>query len=73
METVGKSVNPECPDRIDRKSNATFSSARLWNDGVIPPFQTRHMLGLGLKAALGGRVDKAGTHFEVFNVSCGGV
>lgn len=30
METVGQKVDPELKDRIDRESEATFSSARLW-------------------------------------------
>lgn len=30
METVGKKADPELRERIDRESDATFSSARLW-------------------------------------------
>jgi 3-methylcrotonyl-CoA carboxylase beta subunit len=30
MEAVGKKVDPELKDRIDRESEAVFSSARLW-------------------------------------------
>lgn len=54
MSTVGKSVDPELKERIDRENEATFSSARLWDDGIIPPADTRTVLGLGLRAALGG-------------------
>lgn len=68
METVGKSVDPELRDRIERESDAAFSSARLWDDGVIPPAQTRHVLGLGLKAALGGSAEKTSTKFGVFRM-----
>ena len=68
LETVGKSVDPELRDRIEAESDATFSSARIWDDGVIQPAQTRHMLGLGLKAALGGSVDKKDTKFGVFRM-----
>lgn len=68
METVGKSVDPELRDRIERESDAAFSSARLWDDGVIPPSHTRHMLGMGLKAALGGASTKASTKFGVFRM-----
>lgn len=68
METVGKSVDPELRDRIERESDAAFSSARLWDDGVIPPAQTRHMLGMGLKAALGGSTEKQATKFGVFRM-----
>ena len=61
METVGQKVDPELRNRIDQESDATFSSARLWDDGIIPPQHTRRYLGLGLKAAMGGRNEvKAG-------------
>ncbi|KAJ3939672.1 Methylcrotonoyl-CoA carboxylase beta chain, mitochondrial [Colletotrichum fioriniae] len=36
METVGK-ADPELKERIERESDATYSSARLWDDGIIPP------------------------------------
>ncbi|KAL7929564.1 carboxyl transferase [Trichoderma chlorosporum] len=70
METVGKSVDPELKDRIERESEATYSSARLWDDGIIPPQHTRQYLGLGLRAAMGGRNEiKAGdTKFGVFRM-----
>lgn len=70
METVGKSVDPELKARIERESEATYSSARLWDDGIIPPQHTRQYLGLGLRAAMGGRNEvKAGdTKFGVFRM-----
>src|SRR3984885_15237730 len=68
METVGKSVDPELRDRIARESDATFSSARLWDYGGIPPSKTRHMLALGRQAALGGRAEEARTKFGVFRM-----
>ncbi|RMZ80538.1 hypothetical protein DV737_g2955, partial [Chaetothyriales sp. CBS 132003] len=69
LETVaGKSVDPDLRERIERESDAAFSSARIWDDGVIHPAQTRHVLGLGLKAALGGSVEKTATKFGVFRM-----
>ena len=68
METVGKAVDPELRDRIERESDAAFSSARLWDDGVIPPSRTRQMLALGLEAAVGGRFDQVPTNFGVFRM-----
>ncbi|KAF2797513.1 methylmalonyl-CoA carboxyltransferase 12S subunit [Melanomma pulvis-pyrius CBS 109.77] len=55
MEAVGKTVDPELKSRIERESEATFGSARLWDDGIIPPEHTRAVLGLGLKMAMSGR------------------
>lgn len=54
MNIVGKAVDPKLKERIDRENEASFSSARLWDDGIIPPSETRTVLGLGLRAALGG-------------------
>ncbi|KAL4925759.1 putative 3-methylcrotonyl-CoA carboxylase, beta subunit (MccB) [Aspergillus undulatus] len=69
MEAVGRTADPELKARIDRESEATFSSARLWDDGVIPPAHTRRVLGMGLAAALGGRRDEDGrTRFGVFRM-----
>jgi 3-methylcrotonyl-CoA carboxylase beta subunit len=57
MEAVGRSADPALKARIDHESEAVFSSARLWDDGVIPPAQTRNMLGLGLAAAMAGKAE----------------
>ncbi|MFN3728325.1 MAG: carboxyl transferase domain-containing protein [Fimbriimonadaceae bacterium] len=34
------------------ESSAYFSTARLWDDGIIDPVDTRRVLGLGLEAAM---------------------
>ncbi|EKJ74062.1 hypothetical protein FPSE_05770 [Fusarium pseudograminearum CS3096] len=70
METVGKTVDAGLKERIEKESDATFSSARLWDDGIVPPQHTRRYLGLGLQAAMGGRNEvKAGdTKFGVFRM-----
>eukprot|EP00049_Salpingoeca_infusionum_P021688 m.4129 g.4129 ORF g.4129 m.4129 type:complete len:569 (-) comp4426_c0_seq1:201-1907(-) len=43
-----------------------YSSARLWDDGVIDPADTRRMLGLGLSAAF--NAPKEETKFGVFRM-----
>ena len=72
MEAVGKTVDPELKDRIERESDAVFSSARLWDDGVIPPAHTRRVLGLGLRAAMSsgglGDEEKERSRFGVFRM-----
>lgn len=71
MGAVGKILDPELKARIERESDAVYSSARLWDDGVIPPAHTRIVLGLGLRAASGGKermeIGK-GTKFGVFRM-----
>jgi 3-methylcrotonyl-CoA carboxylase beta subunit len=38
--------------QYEEEGHPFFSSARLWDDGVIRPEETRNVLGLGLAAAL---------------------
>ena len=38
-------------ERYEQESDASYSSARLWDDGVIEPRDTRRVLALGLAAA----------------------
>ena len=38
----------------EREGNAYYSTARLWDDGIIDPRETRAALGLALEAALAG-------------------
>ncbi|KAL9027051.1 MAG: hypothetical protein Q9196_004373 [Gyalolechia fulgens] len=66
METVGKTVDPELKARIERESQAVFASARLWDDGVIPPTHTRDVLGQALRAAKVGSEKE--TKFGVFRM-----
>jgi acetyl-CoA carboxylase carboxyltransferase component len=34
----------------DREGSPYFSTARLWDDGIISPLETRQVLGLSLEA-----------------------
>jgi 3-methylcrotonyl-CoA carboxylase beta subunit len=43
-----------------------YASARLWDDGIIDPKDTRRVLGLGLSAALNAPIEK--TQFGVFRM-----
>jgi 3-methylcrotonyl-CoA carboxylase beta subunit len=50
LETVGsKHSGASLVQRIDKESEATFGSARLWDDGIIRPQDTRHYLGQALE------------------------
>ncbi|OJD11972.1 hypothetical protein AJ78_07373 [Emergomyces pasteurianus Ep9510] len=68
MEAVGRTADPKLKERIDTESESVFSSARLWDDGVIHPAHTRMVLGLSLAAALGGRAEEVKTTFGVFRM-----
>jgi 3-methylcrotonyl-CoA carboxylase beta subunit len=49
-----------------RESAAAFSSARLWDDGIIDPVDTRRVLALGIEAARNAPVPEAG--FSLFRM-----
>lgn len=57
METVGSdsSQSAALRERIEAESEVKFGSARIWDDGVIRPQDTRRYLGLALEASRGGR------------------
>ncbi|XP_044263277.1 probable methylcrotonoyl-CoA carboxylase beta chain, mitochondrial [Tribolium madens] len=53
-------------EQFEREGSPYFSSARLWDDGVIDPKDTRKVLGLSLAAALNAQPEK--TKFGVFRM-----
>ena len=53
-------------ESYEREGNPYYSTARLWDDGVIDPLDTRRTLALGLEAANTGPVPK--TTFGVFRM-----
>jgi 3-methylcrotonyl-CoA carboxylase beta subunit len=52
--------------QYESQGHPYYASARLWDDGVIDPADTRMVLGLGLSAALNAPVEK--TTFGVFRM-----
>ena len=38
-------------EQYEREGHPYHATARLWDDGIIDPLQTRDVLGLGLAAA----------------------
>ncbi len=53
-------------EKYESEGNAFFSSARLWDDGVIDPIDTRTYLALGLSASLNAPIPD--TTFGVFRM-----
>jgi len=47
------------PCRYDKEGEPAFASARLWDDGVIDPADTRRVLGLSLSAGLNAPVQSS--------------
>jgi 3-methylcrotonyl-CoA carboxylase beta subunit len=52
--------------QFDAQGSAYYATARLWDDGIVDPAQTRRTLGLGLAAAANAPV--ADTRFGVFRM-----
>ena len=53
-------------DQYETQGHPYFASARLWDDGIIDPADTRRVLALGLSAALNAPIEP--TRFGVFRM-----
>ena len=53
-------------DAFDEQSDPYFATARLWDDGIIAPHETRRVLALAYAAALNAPVGE--TKFGVFRM-----
>jgi acetyl-CoA carboxylase carboxyltransferase component len=74
LERQGKTLSAAELDKIkapvlakyEEEGNPYYSTARLWDDGIIPPSETRNVLALGLSAALNAPIPEA--KFGVFRM-----
>ena len=53
-------------EKYEAEGNPYYSTARLWDDGLIDPLDTRLVLGLGISAALNAPIPE--TKFGVFRM-----
>ncbi len=53
-------------DTYEKQGHPYYASARLWDDGVIDPAETRMVLGLSLSASLNKEIDD--TQFGIFRM-----
>lgn len=53
-------------EKYEREGHPYYASARLWDDGVIDPADTRRVLGMGLSAALNAPIED--TTYGVFRM-----
>ena len=53
-------------DQYEREGHPYYATARLWDDGIIAPADTRRVLGLALSAALNAPIED--TRFGVFRM-----
>jgi len=74
MAAAGKTWSREAEEafkapiraQYESQGNPYYATARLWDDGVIDPAQTRRVLGLAISAALNAPIEK--TEFGVFRM-----
>jgi 3-methylcrotonyl-CoA carboxylase beta subunit len=53
-------------DQYEAQGNPYYATARLWDDGVIDPLQTRMVLGLALSASMNAPIEK--TAYGIFRM-----
>jgi acetyl-CoA carboxylase carboxyltransferase component len=66
LTTVGKADPDEIRSKYEREGNPYYSTARLWDDGIIDPLDTRRILALGIAAGLNAPIPD--TTFGVFRM-----
>lgn len=53
-------------EKYEREGNPYYSTARLWDDGIIDPLDTRNVIAIGLDAAANAPLPK--TNFGIFRM-----
>ena len=53
-------------DKYEREGDPYYATARLWDDGIIDPADTRDVLGLAMSAAMNAPIEE--TRFGVFRM-----
>ncbi|MFL6039726.1 MAG: carboxyl transferase domain-containing protein [Gaiellaceae bacterium] len=66
LTMVGDADPGEIREKYEREGSPYYSTARLWDDGVIDPRDTRRVLALGISAALNAPIPE--TTFGVFRM-----
>jgi 3-methylcrotonyl-CoA carboxylase beta subunit len=57
LNTVSSGKGTELINQFETESRATYSSSRLWDDGIIEPSETRNILALCIAASLNKKFD----------------
>jgi acetyl-CoA carboxylase carboxyltransferase component len=66
LSTVGSADPDEIRAKYEAEGNPYHSTARLWDDGVIDPRDTRRVLALGISASLNAPIPE--TTFGIFRM-----
>ncbi|XP_068144650.1 probable methylcrotonoyl-CoA carboxylase beta chain, mitochondrial [Drosophila tropicalis] len=65
-EAEAQKLKKPIVEMFEAEGSPYYSTARLWDDGIIDPANTRQVLGLSLKASLNNAVEE--TKFGVFRM-----
>ena len=66
LTMVGDADADEIRSKYEAEGNPYYSTARLWDDGVIDPLDTRRILALGLSASLNAPIPRS--NFGIFRM-----
>ena len=66
LTMVGDADPDEITAKYEEEGNPYYSTARLWDDGIIDPLDTRRVLALGISAALNAPIPE--TTFGIFRM-----
>ena len=66
LTTIGDADADEIRAKYETEGSAYYSTARLWDDGILDPLDTRRVLALGISAALEAPI--AETRFGIFRM-----
>jgi len=66
LTMVGDADPEEIQAKYEAEGNPYYSTARLWDDGILDPLNTRRVLAMGISAALNAPVPE--TTFGVFRM-----
>ena len=51
-----KEITEPIKNKYEQEGNPYYSTARIWDDGIIDPIDTRMVLGLGISASLNAKI-----------------
>ena len=66
LSLVGRADPDEIRAKYEREGNPYYSTARLWDDGIIDPLETRKVIALGIAASTNAPIPE--TTFGVFRM-----
>jgi 3-methylcrotonyl-CoA carboxylase beta subunit len=66
LSMVGHVDADEIRAKYEHEGNPYYSTARLWDDGIVDPLDTRRLIALGISASLNAPIPE--TPFGVFRM-----